>query len=509
VEESNQMREEKTQEFPSVLHAIASHACNITEKTTITEAETGRECTYGDLWAYVKAFANQLHSAGVERDYGDGYGTRVVVRCEQTIDYIVTALAVQLAGGVFVPVEKNIADARIIEIMEETDSTILVANKPLADFSCTYIPLPDATAERYSADEEDIILPDPEALAIILFTTGTTGQSKGVMITHKAIKARALFVYSMFEHDDEQVYLIPNPLSHAYAYNRLNLALLSSCTIVLLNGFAIVKPFFSAIKNYSVTIINLVSSVTEMYLRTCRDNLYDIKDQITCISLAASAFTESQISALQEIFTTSKIMQLYASTEVHGCYIDHSIRKYSPFCVGAPYDGCKVVFFNEQKEHIIEANRNNPGLFAMSSETGMSGYWKNPELTANVTRGEFIIISDLGYKEDDGLFYFVSRADDIIISGGYKIAPLEIEKVADSYEGILESACVPISDPIMGQVPKLYVVMAEGYSFNAGEIYKYLQCKLEATRLPRQIEEIEELPRIGDKINRNELREKV
>jgi long-chain acyl-CoA synthetase len=136
----------------------------------------------------------------------------------------------------------------------------------------------------------------------------------------------------------------------------------------------------------------------------------------------------------------------------------------------------------------------------------MLGYWKNPELTASVTRGDYIILSDLGYMGDDGLLYFVGRADDIIISGSYKIAPLEIEETANSFDGIRESACVPVSDPIMGQIPKLYVVMEENHVFNSNKIYKFLQDKLEMTRVPRIIEEINEIPKINNKINRRELK---
>jgi len=495
-------------EFPSILHVAANHAKTIPNKAAIIEAETDRQCTYGELWAYVKAFSKRLAAAGVKRDFGDGYGTRVVIRCTQTIDYVVSMLAIQLAGGVFVPIEKNIAEARIIEIMEETDSKILIAEKPLSSYEYSHIPLAYATSEHDDIADESVVFPESDTLAYILFTTGTTGKSKGVMHSHKSRTCRTVAMCSVLNFGNNQTWLVPSPLSHANGILSVSISLFFECTVVLLDGYTFAESFFSAITKYNVTIINPMSAATEMYLRICRDKLVEICNQINYIWLASSSFSETQITSLRSIFTNSKIIQTYGATEVGGCYIDHSQQKYAPFCAGQPYSGAELVFYNEQKTNIIDATRKIPGLFAFKSNTKMLGYWKNTELTASVTRGDYIVLSDLGYKGDDGLYYFLARADDVIISGAYKIAPLEIEEAANSFDGILESACVPVNDPIMGQVPKLYVVMEENHSFNYNEIYSYLKSKLEATRVPRCIEEVDEIPKINNKINRKELRDK-
>jgi acyl-coenzyme A synthetase/AMP-(fatty) acid ligase len=494
------------QEFPTILHAIASHAETIPDKTAIIEAETDRKCTYGELWTYVKTFSRRLTDSGVKRDFGDGYGTRVVVRCTQTIDFVVSALAIQLAGGVFVPVEKNIADARIIEIMEETDSNILVAIKSLADYECTYIPISDATNQLDNADNVKIIFPEKEALSIILFTTGTTGKSKGVMHSFKSHTATILSVYYSYNHDNKQVWLIPNPLSHANGICRTYISLFSECTVVLLDGYIMAKTFLSAILKYKVTILNFMSAAVEMYLRMCKDKLIEMSNQINYIVLASSSFSNIQIESLRTIFKKSKIIQAYGATEISGCYIDHSQQQYPPFTLGLPYIKTEIVFYDDKKQNIINATQKNPGLYALSNDTRMIGYWKNTELTESVSRGKYIILSDLGYKGDDGLYYFSGRADDVITSGGYKIAPLEIEEIANSFYSIRESVCVPVPDSVLGQVPKLLVIMEDNQTFNFNEIDKYLRSKLEATKIPRYIEEIDKIPKINNKINRKEIR---
>ena len=495
-------------EFPDILHAIADHAGTIPGKAAIIEAETDRKCSYGELWAHVKAFSGYLKDSGVKRDFGDGYGTRVVVRCAQTIDFVVAALAIQLAGGVFVPVEKNIAEARIIEIMEETDSKILIALKPLSDYAYTYIPLADATGKSNKNEDANIIFPDPETLAEILFTTGTTGKSKGVMHSHRSLIVRTISIYSIFDHDDKEIWLIPNPLSHINGLLRINIALISKCVAVVIDGYMIPKTFFSAITKYEVTIINFLSSAVEMYLRMYGEKLKEIHDQINYLCLSSSSFPESQINLLTKIFNKSRIIELYGSTEAYGCFSDHSNKKNHSSHGWQPGYDVDVVFYNEQKTMTVETNYKTPGLFALKSNANMMGYWKNPELTSSVTRDNFIILSDLGFKGEEKHFHFIGRADDIIISGAYKISPIEIEDAVNAFENIRESACIPVNDPIMGQVPKLLVVMNDNHTFNATEIISFLKNKLEASRIPRYIEEIDEIPKINDKINRKELRSK-
>jgi len=496
------------QEFRSILEAAASHAASIPDKIAIIEAATDRKCSYGELWAYVKAFSRRLNKAGIKRDFGDGYGTRVVVRGAQTIDYFITALAVHLAGGVFVPVEKSISEIRIIEIIKETDAILFIGSKPLSDSEYSYIPITDATSELDNNNNENIIFPNSETLADILYTTGTTGNSKGVMRSHKCTVA---YTAVNFEElcetlkNDKHIWLLPSPITHMSGLSRLYNSIFCQCTTVLLDGYVMANAYFSAIAKYGVTAISLMAASTEMYLRTCREKFMEVRDQITYIGLSGSSFTETQINSLKNIFPKTVLMLYYGATEVGGFRIDHGKGNFASNCIGDPHMGVEVVFFNEQKNEIIESNKKNPGLFGIKSDSKMLGYWKNPELTASVTRGNYIILSDFGYRGEDGLYYFLSRADDVIISGGYKIAPLEIEEAANSFNGIQESVCVAVSDPIMGQIPKLYVVMKEGNVFNFNEIYKFLKTKLETTRIPRYIEDIEKIPKINNKVNRKEL----
>ncbi|MCL2486525.1 MAG: acyl--CoA ligase [Oscillospiraceae bacterium] len=493
-------------DFSSVLNMIEKHAGCAADKAALIDADSGRECTYGELWSYIKGFSKRLKAAGVSRDFGDGYGTRVVVRCTQNINFMVAALAVQLAGGVFVPVEKNTAEARIIEIMEDVGSGIFISPTPLSGYDCAFIPISDAVCENDKTTDGDIVFPSAEMLSCIMFTTGTTGKSKGVMLTFGTFTTLILSLYSAFEHGSEQVWLIPSPLSHINGLLRTIVSLYRQCTTVIINGYTMVKLFFDAIVKYGVTIINFLSASTEMYLRSFREELIKIGGQIQYISITGSTFTKEQLASLCEVFPNGKIIMLYGATEAGGLYIDHAKSAYASNCLGQARYDAKIVFFDEQKEKIIQATKENPGLFAINSKTKMSGYWNNDELTESVTRGEYIVLSDLGYQGGDGLYYYLGRSDDVITSGGYKIAPLEIEEAVNSCAGVRESACVPVSDPMMGQVPKLYVAMDEGHAFDVKTIMTHLRSKLEATKIPRYIEQIDEIPKINGKINRKALK---
>jgi long-chain acyl-CoA synthetase len=153
-------------------------------------------------------------------------------------------------------------------------------------------------------------------------------------------------------------------------------------------------------------------------------------------------------------------------------------------------------------------SKNNPGIFFCENDSKMIGYWKAPELTAKTLKNNGIIMTDVGYSDSDGYFYVMGRRDDVIVSGGYKIAPYEIENAAMLIPGIAECVCVPIPDKILGSVPKLFVRMKGGNEFSVKKIARQIAEHLEAFKIPREICQIGDFPRVRNskKINREELK---
>jgi long-chain acyl-CoA synthetase len=200
----------------------------------------------------------------------------------------------------------------------------------------------------------------------------------------------------------------------------------------------------------------------------------------------------------------------YGSTEATGsAHFEFSKYAPKPNCVGIENVNSKIVFVDDSGNLIGRATPDNPGIVATEGDTVMLGYWKDPELTAKYLINGKLISADLGYRDENGFIYVVGRRDDVIISGGNKISPFEIEDAVIELDDVKECACIPIPDKIygMGSVPKLFVVMKTGREFSQNEILRHLFEKLELFKLPRVIEQIDALPRtegVG-KISRKNL----
>lgn len=153
------------------------------------------------------------------------------------------------------------------------------------------------------------------------------------------------------------------------------------------------------------------------------------------------------------------------------------------------------VFTVDEDYFPVKATKENPGIIAIKSNTVTAGYWREPELTEKTIQNGIIYMSDLGYFDDEGYLYLAGRRDDVINFGGFKVAPTEVEDVALRYPSIAECVCIPYESNIYGLCIKMYVVVKSGYSFEAKEIAEYLKTKLEAYKVPKLIDSIDEIPK--------------
>jgi acyl-coenzyme A synthetase/AMP-(fatty) acid ligase len=164
------------------------------------------------------------------------------------------------------------------------------------------------------------------------------------------------------------------------------------------------------------------------------------------------------------------------------------------------------LFIVDENYQPVHATEQKPGIIAIRSNTVTAGYWNEPELTARTIQNGVIYMTDLGYIDEDGYLYLVGRRDDVINVGGLKVAPTEVEDMAQRFEKVDECACVPYEDKIFGRCLRMFVVMRPGYDFDAAEISDYLGTKLEAYKVPKYIERIDEIPKTyNGKIDRKRL----
>lgn len=485
--------------YQSIVEAMAHHAISQPDKVFLIDCN--RCITYSEMWKRVCILSKHLKSLGIEK------GDRVAVKAIQDSSFLISIYAIHLSGGVFVPLEKNILSDRMIEVINTLEAKYLISDyKP--DIAIEYIDFNriNEIIDEVVIETEQMAFPQIEDIADILFTTGTTGKSKGIEITHRANIAIAENVIDSVKLEKDDVELIPVPINHSLGLRRYYGATLNGSTYVIADGVLYVNELFEMIDKYQITAITLVPAMLSILLALSKDNLKHYAEQLRFIQLGSAPLLDKEREALCSLLPNTRLYNTYGSTESGcTCAIDFNKYKEKKFCIGKPTINTTIFFVNDEKK-IIEATQDQMGYLAFKGDMNMKAYWKEPEITEQVLKDGIIYTNDVGYRGEDGYIYLLGRKGDVINMGGNKIAPSEIEEVTLRYTKVQECVCVPMEDELVGQVPKLYVVMKKNEIFNLKDIYEFLKGKLEFFKVPKVIQEITEIPRTyNGKIQRNKL----
>ena len=515
------------EQISSIVEALKINAEKTPDKLCVGDKKN--QVTYKEFWNMVKKAAVYLQEKGVQK------GDMVVIRGAQKVEFLLGVFGVQLAGGAVCPLEKAIKDDRIMEIMNFVDSNIYLAEKPVKNTTVNNISLKEmfkvvqnneaVTPNENTDNSEKVVLnessdsneavnskefslPASDDLSEILFTTGTTGKSKGIEVTFGCNVAIAQNVIDSVGMEKDEIELITTPINHSLAIRRSYGAIYNGSSIVLTDGIKFVEDFFKLLDRYKITAITFVPAILEQVLKFAKDRFATYDNQFHYIQLGSAPLSETNKEILTKMFPTTRLYNTYGATE-SGCTVILEFSKYGhkKKCIGRTTVNTEILFVDD-KRNIVEASLEKPGILAFKGKMNMRSYYKEPEITKEVMDENGVVYTnDLGYLGEDGLVYLLGRQGDVINMGGIKIAPTEIEEVAMKHEMIKDCACIPIKDEITGEAPKLFVTLNEGYQLDQKELSKYLLSKLESLKVPKTFEVIDEMPRtFNGKIIRKQLK---
>lgn len=482
----------------SVAEAVLEHSKTTPDKLAAADAD--KAYTYLELAQAAGKAAQLLGKLSVEA------GDYAVIECTQETDYLVLKLGCELAGVVFVPVEKKMTESRVQAVYEETKAKCIIGK---TDYS--------QMGRFYSFDEvmkQIAEMPDGEAsytekntVSEILFSTGTTGQPKGIVISHRANIAIAENIKYGTEMKEDSVELIPLPLSHSHGLRTCYANLLNGSSVVVMDGVMNVKLFFSLVDKYNVNAFDISPTLAKVLLKIARKGLVKYSDAIDYIEIGTAVLDDEVKNQLKDIFTSSRLYNFYGSTEAgRSCVLDFNKMDFTG-CIGYPSKNAVFYVVDDDRKE-IKSSKENPGLIAVSGRMMMDCYFNSEELTKETLTDGILYSNDLGYIDEAGRVYVMGRQDDIINYKGIKIAPEEIEVTAVQYKGIVDCACVPVADAVRGQVPKLFIQLSKGAAYDENDYLNYLKQNLEAARVPVYIEVIDNIPRSSNgKLQRKKLRE--
>ena len=405
------------------------------EKTAvITRDET---LTYAQLWQRVQERAKDFPKGQV-----------IAFRTTQDTDFLVTYFAIHLAGSVATPLEKATPD----NLFEEISARLS---------ACSF----------------------PEGTADVLYTTGTTGKSKGVMISHRTIVSDAenLIAGQGFSH--ELVFVIHGPLNHIGSLSKIFPIILQGGTLHILDGLRDAEVFFDAFQAEGKYATFFVPANIRFLLTFDAQRFASLADRLDFVESGGAPLSHADMLQLCEILPRTRLYNTYASTEtgIIATY-NYNDGRCLAGCLGHPMPHSRVVITPE-------------GMISCQGDTLMSGYIGDPELTATVLRGDTVYMSDYGSIDDEGMLHIGGRESEVINVGGYKVAPTEVEDVAMSIEGIQDCICISAEHRIMGKAVKLLVVMKDGATFDKKTIARYIAARLEPYKVPQLYEQVDTIAR--------------
>ncbi len=482
----------------SILQVYSEWAGKYPDALSVVDGDG--EHTYGQMYDAAKAMACGLRTRGV------GYGSRVLASCNGKAEYLSLDLACWLLGAIFVPVEEDAADERIRDIFSETEPQIFVSDREvpwegLREIRVSYADLP----EKDGKDIERFYAPKETDTAEILFTTGTTGKSKGVEVTHGNNVALAENIAEGVAMREGNVELLPLPLSHSHAIRCSYANFLRRGCLLLVSGVSQVKHIYDLVKNYHATAMDLSPTAASVLMKLSRGKFSVFSDQLDYIQVGTAYLNDEVKDSLKKTFPGVHLYNFYGSTESgRSCVLDFSGDGDRKHCIGKPTVHAKFIVTDEDHRE-IRSDADHMGLLACAGSMNMKGYWRQKELTESVMKDGYIFSKDEGYIDADGYVYVLGRADDVINFRGIKIAPDEIEEAAAGFPGIRDCACIPKKDRMSGQIPVL-VVDADEDTLDKKALMQYLREHVDADKVPQRIVISHEIPRsFNGKLQRKKL----
>lgn len=468
----------------TILHYIQKYAQ--TQPDTMAVCELRKSVTYKEYWSSIRKTAGVLMGMGIRK------GDHVMLRCTQNIDYLIVFSALQYMQALVIPVEKSTSAERVLEIGERVDSECLISDKEADGISS--IKIKDIIARAKDADEADLELPGENDRSMLLFTTGTTGSSKGVVMLHRGEVGIAGNVIEGTSMKKGNVEIIPMPLNHSFGIRRYQSDMVNGGTVCLMDGMVFIGILWKLVEKYGATSMAISPASLGMIFHLSDERIADYADQLDYIQIGSAPLAEADKEKLLRLLPDTRLYNFYGSSEAGcACILEFSGNGNKTGCIGRPTVNSIVRFTDDAGNVVENGSPEAPALLSWGGSIVMEGYYNDPDLTAETLVGGYVRTKDLAYLDEDGDCILVGRADDVINYGGSKISPAEIENLALGYEYIDDVAFTSISDPITGELPVILVIQKDGY--DEAEFERFLTDRLESYKLPRKYIYVDNIPK--------------
>jgi long-chain acyl-CoA synthetase len=428
---------------------------------------------------------------------GIGRGARVGILAENRLEFMAAYLGIMRMGAVAVPVNHRLPRATIAHIFHDSAIELVFSDsdrRALVPPALTMIDFDDP-AHGFSAlldpGPVDTFLPEPQDLAEILYTSGSTGMPKGVPLNHHGqLWAIEHYLEPLPAEAPHDTTIVVAPLYHMNGLFNITLALAQRMRVVLLPRFDAPR-FLDAAARYRCTRLSGIPTMFALMVRE-RELIEKLDlSSVRNVIIGSAPLTDALLAQVQRLFPNAEVQNGFGTTEagpaVFGPHPDGLARP--PLSLGYPLAdiGCKL----------IEGASDDDGVLALRTPALMHGYLNQPQATASRIRDGWYLTGDVMHKDRNGFYFFMGRADDMFVCGGENIYPGEVEKLLERHAAVAQAIVVAAPDDIKGQIPVAFIVPRSGAAPSAEDTKQYALREGAAFAHPRFIEFMSSLPLSG------------
>ncbi|HEV2605768.1 MAG TPA: long-chain fatty acid--CoA ligase [Microvirga sp.] len=455
--------------------------------------------TYAAYWQSVAAFAKGLEQRGSR-------GGRVAVLMGNSIDTAIACFAVQAAGAQLVPLNPAYTGHELRFILQDAEPDVMVHETSTGDMVAALtaetgirhrIEVGPAfrlfDAARHNGWVPDVSLPEPDALALLQYTGGTTGRPKGVMLSHRAVATNVSQREALLPTRPDDRVLAITPLFHSYASAMgLSLAAYAKATLVVLPRYR-PQEVIDTVARERISLF--AGSPTIFNGLMAHEGFPDADWSSLRLTYSGSAALPEETLRRWEVATGAPVCEGYGQTEA-GPVLTYNpqdgVRKIGS--VGVPLPGTQVQVVDvESGTRILQAGE--LGEVRARGPQIMAGYRNRPDETAAALRDGFLYTGDIGTFDEDGYLFIRDRKKEMVIVAGFNVYPREVEETLHAHEAVSEAAVVGRPDPYRGEALVAFVVPRPGRFLDEDILRAHLADRLVRYKLPSTIHFVESLPR--------------
>ncbi len=475
-------------------------------------------------YAQVDEISGRVASA--LRGLGLQPGDKVALQLPNVPQFLFSYFGIMKAGLVMVPLNPLLRAPEVSYHLSDSDTQLLITFELFAEEAFrgaqdagnvpTYVVQMPGSEQRpegtqhfdllyFAEDTRDIHPTQADDTAVLLYTSGTTGQPKGAELTHFNLFMNCTVAGELFGFREDDIGLAVLPLFHVFGLSSvLNTSVRYGGTVVLVPRFEM-EPVVEAMEKHRCTIF---SGVPTMYFGLLQ---YDVSGRdLSSLRVGVSggaAIPGEVIRAFEEKFPGVVILEGYGLSESSSTTtFNINAEQRKVLSIGKPIWGVEVRLVDEDDKP-VPPGPDNVGEIAIRGHNIMKGYYNKPEATAEAFKNGWFHTGDLAYADDDGYLFIVDRKKDLVIRGGYNVYPREIEEVLYAHAAVAEVAVIGKPDDKLGEEVLAYVAFNPGASATEDELIGFCKERLAAYKYPREVRIVTELPKgPSGKILKKDLR---